>query len=75
MELSGNCCLITGGATGIGYAMAESFLAAGSEVIICGRRTERLVEAQRSHPDLHIKVCNVAEEAEQSTKCGSRVAS
>jgi uncharacterized oxidoreductase len=65
MELSGNCCLITGGETGIGYAMAESFLAAGSEVIICGRRKERLLEAQGKHPDLQIKVCNVAEQAER----------
>jgi uncharacterized oxidoreductase len=65
VELAGNCCLITGGATGIGYAMAESFLAAGSEVIICGRRKERLREAQQRHPDLHIRVCDVAEAAER----------
>lgn len=65
MEISGNSVLITGGATGIGYAMAESFLAAGSEVIICGRREERLREAQTKHPDLHIKVCNVADEVGQ----------
>jgi len=65
MELSENCCLITGGATGIGYAMAESFLAAGSEVIICGRREQRLLEAQQRHPDFHIKVCDVAKQAER----------
>jgi len=33
MQLSGNTILITGGATGIGYALAEAFLRAGSEVI------------------------------------------
>ena len=51
MKISGNTVLITGGATGIGYAMAESFLEAGNEVIICGRRKERLLEAQKKHPE------------------------
>jgi uncharacterized oxidoreductase len=65
MKISGNTVLITGGATGIGYAMAESFLEAGNEVIICGRREERLLQVQKKHPDLHIKVCNVADEADR----------
>jgi uncharacterized oxidoreductase len=51
MKITGNTILITGGATGIGYAMAESFLEAGNEVIICGRRENRLLEAQKKHPD------------------------
>jgi len=65
MDIAGNTVLITGGATGIGYAIAESFLEAGNEIIICGRREERLLEAQKKHPEFHIKVCNVAEEADQ----------
>jgi uncharacterized oxidoreductase len=65
MEMSGNTVLITGGATGIGYAMAESFLSAGNEVIICGRREERLLAAGKNHPDLHFKVSNVAEESDR----------
>jgi uncharacterized oxidoreductase len=65
MDISGNTVLITGGATGIGYAMAESFLGEGNTVIICGRRKERLLEAQKAHPDLHIKECNVAEESDR----------
>jgi len=65
MDISGNTILITGGATGIGYAIAESFLEAGNEVIICGRREERLLEAQKKHLEFHIKVCNVAEEADR----------
>ena len=67
MKISGNTVLITGGATGIGYALAEAFLNAGNEVIICGRREKRLLEAQKNHPDLHIKVCDVTEEAERGT--------
>jgi uncharacterized oxidoreductase len=60
MNLSGNTVLITGGATGIGFAMAEAFLRAGSEVVICGRRKERLLEAQQKHPELHVRTCDVA---------------
>lgn len=60
MKLSGNVVLVTGGATGIGFAMAEAFLKAGSEVIICSRRKARLKQAQMKHPELHVKTCDVA---------------
>jgi uncharacterized oxidoreductase len=60
MKLSGNTVLITGGATGIGLAMAEAFLQAGNEVMVCGRREGRLREAQERHPELHVMVCDVA---------------
>jgi len=66
MKLSGNTVLITGGATGIGLAMAKAFLQAGSDVIICGRRQDRLLEAQTKHPALHIKKCDVSSEADQN---------
>jgi uncharacterized oxidoreductase len=65
MNLSGNTILITGGASGIGYAFAERFLAAGSEVIICGRREDKLREAKAAHPELHTRVCDVGDEAER----------
>ncbi len=67
MNISGNTILITGGATGIGYAMAETFLQAKNEVIICGRRKERLLEAQQKHPELHIRVCDVADEEQRKS--------
>ena len=54
MELKGNTILITGGATGIGLAMAEEFLKLGNEVVVCGRRMEKLNEAKRKFPALHI---------------------
>ena len=37
--------LITGGGTGLGYAMAECMAAAGAKVVIAGRREEVLKEA------------------------------
>ena len=62
MKLSDNIVLITGGATGIGLALAEAFLAEGSAVVICGRRQSRLEEAKAKHPQLHTKACDVADD-------------
>ena len=45
MKLNGNTILITGGATGIGFALAEAFVKEDNEVIICGRREDKLREA------------------------------
>ncbi|MEJ2247553.1 MAG: SDR family NAD(P)-dependent oxidoreductase [Acidobacteriota bacterium] len=65
MEFTMNTVLITGGASGIGFALAERFVQAGSSVIICGRREHKLKEAQLKYPQLHIRVCNVADPAER----------
>ena len=65
MQLSGNTVLITGGATGIGYAMAEAFLDAGSTVAICGRTETRLLDARAKHPGLHTRVCDVSNEEDR----------
>lgn len=46
--LAGRCALITGGTSGIGYAIAEAFLNAGAKVIITSRNEERLQQAQQS---------------------------
>ena len=65
MQLSGNTVLITGGSSGIGYAMAEAFLAAGSTVAVCGRDEGRLRDATARHPELHWRLCDVAREADR----------
>lgn len=62
MKMSGNTLLITGGASGIGLALAERFLNEGNEVIICGRRESKLQEAKERFPSLHTKVCDVSME-------------
>lgn len=62
MRLSNNSVLITGGSSGIGYALAEAFLRAGSKVAICGRRQARLDEAAAKHPELHCHACDVSKE-------------
>lgn len=45
MELSGARILITGGATGIGRAIADKAVAGGAKVALCGRRGDVLEEA------------------------------
>ena len=69
MELGGNTVLITGGASGIGLGLAERFLRAGSEVIICGRRKEKLREAKEKHPKLTTRVCDVANGSDRVSLC------
>jgi uncharacterized oxidoreductase len=67
MKISGNTILITGGTTGIGFALAEAFLKARNDVIICGRREHKLQEAQQKLPELHIKRCDVAREDDRKS--------
>ncbi|GMA57362.1 putative oxidoreductase [Alicyclobacillus sacchari] len=69
MLQSGNTILITGGASGIGLAFAERFLEAGNQVIVCGRRAEKLEEAKAKFPALHTRVCDVANEQDRLELC------
>jgi NAD(P)-dependent dehydrogenase (short-subunit alcohol dehydrogenase family) len=46
--LENEVALVTGGATGIGHAIAQSFVAAGARVVICGRGEEALANAVES---------------------------
>jgi uncharacterized oxidoreductase len=66
MNLSNNTILLTGGASGIGLALAQRLRAAGSEVIICGRRMEKLREAQQQVPGLHIYETDLAQPIERA---------
>lgn len=43
--LKGRTALITGGTSGIGFAIAESFLRAGANIIITGREQDRIDQA------------------------------
>ena len=58
MQISDNTVPITGGTSGIGYAMAEAFLEAGSTVAVYGRSEMQLLEARTRHPELHTRVCD-----------------
>ena len=65
MKLSGNKVLITGGGSGIGYAMAERFINDGNTVIICGRRESALREAMEKLPSVVTRQCDLANENER----------
>jgi uncharacterized oxidoreductase len=64
MRTSNNTILITGGATGIGLALAGLFMKSGNEVIICGRREDRLDEARKKLPGLHAKRCDISSKSD-----------
>jgi len=58
--MKGNTVLITGGATGIGYAMAKYFYERGNTLIICGRREDRLAQAANELQGIYTIPCDVA---------------
>ena len=37
IDFSGRCVIVTGGTRGVGKGISERFLAAGADVVICGR--------------------------------------
>ena len=67
MDTSGNTVLITGGGTGIGLALAEALVHRDNDVVICGRRLEKLRAAKKRVPALHIRVCDVSKRASRES--------
>ncbi len=65
MNESGNTILITGGANGIGKALALRFLKRNNTVIVCDRDREKLDAAKREAPGLHVVACDLSVEAER----------
>lgn len=65
MHISENTILITGGATGIGLALAEAFLQKENNVIICGRREDKLIQAKSKLSQLQTMRCDVSNPEER----------
>lgn len=69
MRTQGNTVLITGGATGIGFSLAQVFVKAGNEVVICGRRKDKLRKAKGNLPQVHSRPCDLSKEDKRRLLC------
>jgi len=63
MKIHSKKILITGGASGIGFGMAEQFVKDGNTVIVCGRRQSALDEAKQKIPSLITISCDLSSAA------------
>jgi NAD(P)-dependent dehydrogenase (short-subunit alcohol dehydrogenase family) len=63
MSLQGKTAIVTGGATGIGRAIAHALAKAGARVAVGGRRADKLTEAAAAFAGEQIawRVCDVAD--------------
>ena len=67
MKITNKKILVTGGASGIGFALAERFIEDGNTVIICGRREAALYEAKIKLPSLITKICDLSIDTERES--------
>ena len=66
MKKSGNTVLITGGSSGIGFALSKQFIKAGNTVIVFARTTPHLERAASELPGLVTHRCDLTVEADRT---------
>lgn len=62
MQLNNNTILITGGSSGIGFAMAQKFANLDNTVIITGRNEDKLKAARKALPQVHTIACDMTKQ-------------
>lgn len=67
MKISGNTILVTGGSTGIGFALAEAFVKQGNKVIVCARSEDTLDNAKNKLPGLITRRCDLSIDGERES--------
>jgi len=72
MRLSGHTVLITGGAAGIGLALAERFVRHRNPVILVGRDETKLAHAKARYPGIAAYTCDLGDE-EQTNRLVERL--
>ncbi len=70
MNLSHNTILITGGASGIGFALAERFVKEKNTIIICGRRKDALDQAAKKLHGIITYQCDLSIDKEREALFG-----
>ena len=74
MKLTGNTILITGGGSGIGRGLAEALHQRKNQVIISGRRKDRLIEVATANPGMAWVELNIEDPANISAVAAKIIA-
>ncbi len=62
MRITGHTVLITGGASGIGFALAQQLVGRNNRVIVVGRNADKLASARRELPGLRTLSYDISKE-------------
>jgi len=73
-DLHGKTAIVTGGATGIGYAIAHALARAGCDLVICSRKLEKCNEAAAKISGLGVKALALACDVSVQTDVQNMVA-